>query len=280
MSYQPSVIEQVQLDMGARLMAHPFFANVPVFVLRPRFDENGNPTSAVMIQQSIDKALAGGGVAPQNGISGAAIMVDLPSGEVPHEDAPGPDLRLGYSLRVFENPLINMGASGTQISAEDLMLAAINLCHQWTIRRIGAAMVSAKRPFEPNKDFLAKNIVVYDCYFVLRMEIKGPKKVPMPVLSGNASDGVTITPPPGATVWYTFDGSYPWSGNPNAKSLDGLIGTEAGGSLEAEDGADLQTEIPSSFTIAVPPGSSFIQAVAYNTNLASQASDLAWLNLS
>lgn len=264
MSYAPSVLEQVQLDMGGRLQAHPFFVNVPIFILRPRIDG-----AAMMIQNSINNILSGVGVAGQNGKLGAAVMVDLPTGDIPHLDAPGPDLRLGYSLRVLENPLINMGASGTGISAEDLMLAAINLIHQWYLQRISSSFVADKKPFVPVKDFLSKNIIAYDCFFLLRMALQGPLKTPMPIISGNSISGITIAALIGAAVYYTLDGTYPWSGNASAFLLNQPILDENGQPILDQGGAQILSE-PGSIPVA---SGTLVQAVAFVNN--QQASDLA-----
>jgi len=271
MSYKPSVLEQLQLDIGARLQAHPYFADagVAVFVMRPRFDANGNPTTAVMINNNINSILSGVGVAGINGKIGAAMMVELPVADVPHQDSPGPDLRFGYSVRVYENPLMNMGANGTNIGAEDLSLALLNLLHLWFIQRVGSALVAEKKPMIPNKDFLSKGLVVYDNYLSIRMALKGPAKTPMPGISGDSTSGINIYGPTGASVYYTLDGSYPWSGNPTAVLLnEPVISTEDNQIIVTENGFQLLTEA----AIPAQPGT-LVQAVAFSPN--QQASDLA-----
>lgn len=264
MIYTPSLLEQVQLDMGARLQAHPYFANVPIFVMRPRV-----AGVATMIQEQINTILSGGGIAAQNGKLGAAILVDLPTGDVPNLETVGPDIRLGFAVRVFENPLINMGAQGTGISAEDLMLSVLNLNHRWFIQRMGSTMICDKTPFRALKEFLAKKILAYDCQFILRMQLQGPVKTPIPIITGDSVNGVTITGIPGAQVWYTLDGTYPWSGNAAAILLDMPLGTENEEIIEAENNQVIVVDSP---LIQAATGT-LVQAVAYKAN--QQASDLA-----
>ncbi len=135
-------------------------------------------------------------------------------------------------------------------------------------------MRADKKPFVPVKEYLADGLVVYDCFFDVRMGLDGRKKTPRPAISGNSESGVTIIVPPGSTVWYTTDGTYPWSGNPTAVQLDLLIETDDGQQVDADDAQDIAS---STGPIAVASGT-LVQAVAYNPN--QQASDLAALTVS
>jgi hypothetical protein len=211
-AYTPSVLEQLQLDIGAIVQSAVYFNNVPVTIVRPRAD-----LTATMIQTRIDQALQG--LTSQNGGTGVAVVVDMPQGDVPQPDIPGPQLYLLCPIRVIENPLINMGAGGTLKSCEDLGLAVLNLFAPRFFQDSGSSIVPDKNAMEPNRDYLQRNLVAYDVRLRMKMGLQGPAKTPMPAISGSVASGVTILVPSGATIYYTLDGSYPWSGNPTALLL-------------------------------------------------------------
>lgn len=258
MSYAPSIIERLQLDMGAIAQAAPYFGNVSVTVNRPRASN-----TAVMIQDEIDKALLG--LVEKNGAAGAAIVVDMPEGEAPHPESPGPDLLLLCKVRVIENPLINMGPTGTLKSAEDLMLAVLNLFQGRFFQDSGSAMTTDREAYVPMLAYIDQGMVGYECRFRMRMGLAGPKKTPMPVISGNAIDGVTIV---GAgAIYFSTDGSYPTPTNGTA--LNPPVLDDAGNPIFDDQGNPIFGE---AVPINVAAGT-LVRAVAYQNN--QQASDLA-----
>lgn len=260
MSYQPSVLEQLQLNVGAIIQADPFFADVVVNIWRPRA-----ALSAMMIQNKIDQALTG--IAGK----GVTAVVLMPFIEVPYPDAPGPDLRVIVKVQFIENPLINMGATGTQVSVEDYTLMLLAIDQQRFFQNIGAAMTVDREAAVPIGSYEAKNYTAYELKFNIRMGIAGPYRTPMPVISGDAS-GVVITGAAGATIWYTTDGSYPWSGNPSAKVYGAQALTdEAGGApVTDESSGTILTDEGGPFPVTTPAQ---VLAVAYAPN--QQASNLA-----
>ena len=258
MSYSPSVIERLQLDMGAVLQACPDLANVSVNILRPRAN-----LSATMIQTAIDRALQG--IAATNGLAGATILVEMPEGEVPYPEAPGPDLRMVCKVQVIENPLINMGANGTGISAEDLMLFVLNLFQGRYWQDYAATMTADKEASRPLPHLLEKNYVGYQCRFIIRMGLQGRVKTPLPLITGDSTVGVRVVGV--GSIYYTTDGTYPTPTN-GTLFAQNAIGEESGGVLVTEAGVPITTD-----QTFFPAAGTLVRAVAYQPN--QQASDLA-----
>ena len=270
MSYKPSIIERLQLDMGAIAMNCPDLVNVPVNIMRPRFNPDGTQTTAVMIFDRINKALQG--LITQNGKTGAAIMIELPEGDNPFPDVPGPDLRLIYKVQVFENPLINMGANGTLISAEDLMLFVLNLFHRRYFQDSGSTLISDKNAFRPMREFIEKGYVAYECPFLMRMGLQGRDKLPKPGISGDSASGVTFVGV--GDIYYTTDGSYPTPTN-GTLVVAGNIATEGGAGIETESGQQIVSDPLFNFS-----SGTLVRAVAYDPDNQKQASDLAAIIIS
>lgn len=262
MSYSPSVIERLQLDMGAIVQACPDLATVSMNILRPRAS-----TTAVMIQTAIDQSLQG--LVTTNGKTGATILINMPEGEVPYPEAPGPDLRLVCKVQIVENPLINMGANGTGISAEDIMLFVLNLFHGRFWQDSGSTMKADKDATRPLLQYLEKSYVAYECRFVMRLGLQGRLKTAMPAIQGDSISGYTFLVPQGAWVIYTTDGSYPTPTN----------GTRWNPPLLIDPGAESLVVDPSEDELLIdsapifPATGTLVRYVAYQNN--NQASDLA-----
>jgi hypothetical protein len=264
-SYQPSVLEQLQLDMGGRIQAHPSFANVPVKIIRPR-----DQASALLIQTEIDQALEG--ITLINGVGGVTVLVNMPSADVPNPEIPGPRMAVILTARVIENPLVNMGTQGTGVSAEDYALEILNLFSPWYNQDLGGSVVPAKQAMDPVADFIAQGKIAYDLRFTVPMGLIGPPKVARPVINGTTSTGALIAAAAGLEVYYTLDGSYPAPQNSAAVLLGAALLDDEGHPIVTDNGLQLYSN-----TGNIPLTSGMrVRAVAYSTST-TQASDLASL---
>ena len=196
-----SASEQRQLAIGARLGASPYFTPatgtaIAVYVARPRVK-----LTATMIQDGIDNALA---------TLGAAVIVQMPTGSEGEKSSASVRLKETYVVRVIENPLINMGTSGTSKSAEDIRDAVMLNLHHFLFQQIGAILTISAHPFAPNLDklFIAKKLVVYDVFFEMSVGLKPLAKTPDPLIGVEAGIA-TLTPTGGSAIYYTTDGTYP-----------------------------------------------------------------------
>ena len=199
-----SHLEQFQLDCAARLSSESYFEDVSVFVIRPR-----SSAEALLLQTKLDQALSG--QALTGGKCGVTCTVQMPSAEVPEPNLPGPVFDAALVVRVIENPVINMGPTGTGKSAEDAALAVIGALHQFALENL--AVTASKNALEPQAGELLSGKVVYDCHFTRRFGLPQQAKVaPVSITESGALPAVVVTlecATAGAAIYYTLDGSYP-----------------------------------------------------------------------
>jgi hypothetical protein len=196
-------LRQLQKDIAGRLESLEALAYVPVLVVRPE-----SAGAVKLLQTQIDQTLAG--LLKKSGKAGAAVIVQMPTVDAPEPEVPGPQLEVVCAVRVLENPVVNMGASGTLTPAEDLGLAVLQGLHHWNPGQ-GSVIVADRRAMEPNNDFPGK--VVYDCYPKTTLGLRPPARVARPVISvagAVPTAAVTLScPTGGAAIRYTVDGSFP-----------------------------------------------------------------------
>jgi hypothetical protein len=199
-----SQLEQFQTDCAARLSAEEYFEDVSLFVVRPR-----SAAEALLLQTKLEEALSG--KAFTGGKCGVTCTVQMPAATVSEPDLPGPVFDASIVVRVTENPVINMGATGTGKSAEDVALAVLGALHQCVMENL--VITAAKEALKPQSEGLASGKVVYDCNFSRRLTLTPQQKVAQVSItaSGVLPDvGVALAcATEGAEIYYTTDGSYP-----------------------------------------------------------------------
>lgn len=215
-----SQIERIQEDIFGRISQDEFFADIKVYLFRPRSQEE-----AVQIQTDIDAALAG--LETKATKSGAAVIVQMPNANVPLPNVPGPRFDLIYTIRVLENPLINMGATGTSKSAEEIALSILNLCHHFTLQDFGMALVASGEALKA-LGIDESGRIGYDCLLTMPMGLAKSIKVIAPSITGTAASVTITTATSGATILYTIDGSYPWAGNATALTYSAPFAVTSG----------------------------------------------------
>jgi hypothetical protein len=235
-------LQSFQLDAAARLESAAFFVNVPIFVFRPRA-----ALTAAEIQDKINASL--GALTGQNGKSGLAVTVLMPLLNDQKPDLPGPYLHLRCTVRVQENVMVNMGVNGTGIACEDAAIAVSQILHQWTPGGVAGIVRAAPDAIRPNAVFEGR--VTYDVNVESELDLACLPKTFQTFVT-EAGGTVTITCNDGsAAIYYTLDGTAPWSGNAGAVLYDGPF--------------------------AAPEAGTLIRAAAYNPD--KLGSDTAWLQL-
>jgi hypothetical protein len=231
-----------QLDLAARLESSASFASIPVFVDRPRA-----ALTAAEIQGAINAAL--GALTTKNGQAGLCATVLMPLLTTQKQELPGPYLHLSCIIRVQENVIVNMGAAGTQIPCEDAAIATAQILHLWTPGGTAGIVRAASATITPNQSFEGR--VTYDVSVESDLDFACLAKTCQPFIT-EAGDNITIAcTDEAAIIYYTLDGSPPWSGNTAANQYAAPFGAAPAGTL--------------------------IRAAAYNP--AKQGSDIAWLQL-
>jgi hypothetical protein len=239
-----SPLQQLQLDIFGRLSGADYFSDIALYLIRPRSRQE-----ATLIQTNIEKALAG--METKNGKAGVACRVEMPFIDVEKPELPGPYTAIVATIRVIENPLVNMSTAGTEKSAEDIGSEVLSELHHWVpwgSGNIQRALFAERRALEPVDELVAEGKIAYDATLRTRREIAPEPRAAMPsiVLGGST---ITITSIATSQTYYTLNGSYPWSGN-------GLL---------------------YSVPFTAPASGSQVRAVTYKTGL--QASNVASLTI-
>jgi hypothetical protein len=200
-----SPIEQLQADLHGRIVSLDELSGVFVALARPR-DKN----ETLLIETKLDQAL--GILKGANGKSGAAMIVQMPVVTVPNPDLPGPRLVAKVTVRVMENPLINMGGSGTQLSAETLGLEILNKCHMWQRSNHATVTADAEAMVPVLED---KAVIAYDVTLTQPLGLAPVANTLRPSIAV-AGYEITLTCGETARIYYTTDGTFPGPSNPAA----------------------------------------------------------------
>ena len=206
-----SQIEVLQYALAARNDSDAFFDTIGVYLARPRAN-----LTATQIIAAIQKALAC--LTPKNGKGGAAVLWGMPTVTCIGNNAPSPHLKATIIASVYENPLVNMGTSGTLQSAESIGQRLLLLCNQFRPVSLVSPVVVARQAMLPVQD---DKIVTYNTYFETDLPQDSVETVFPPAFAFDAGAGtLSITCPlTPAAIYYTTDGSYPSPANPIGATL-------------------------------------------------------------
>jgi hypothetical protein len=175
----------------------------------------------------------------------------MPFIDVEKPELPGPYTAIVATVRVIENPLVNMSSAGTEKSAEDIGSEVLSELHHWVpwgSGNIQRALFAERRALEPVEELVAEGKIAYDATLRTRREIAPEPRANMPAIVLSAGT-ITISSVATSQTYYTLEGSYPWSGN-------GLL---------------------YSVPFTAPASGSQVRAVTYKTGL--QASNVASLTI-
>ena len=221
-----SPLERLLYDLHARAAADPYYADIPLFVMRPRVAEE----SFASIQTRVDQAI--NCLTLKAGKGGAAVTFLMPAGDTDRPNVSGPQLRLTYTIRCQEHPLLNFGPTGTRKSAEEIALHTLQLFH---LSMLNGAHCLAADPatLTPSAEYAPK--LTYDVRLSSLGNLAAPAKVALPLIaprSGATPLEITLScATAGAGLWYTLDGSYPSSRAPTAQPYGGPFTLEAPATL-------------------------------------------------
>jgi hypothetical protein len=203
-----SPLQQLQLDIFGRLSGADYFSDIALYLIRPRSRQE-----ATLIQTNIEKALAG--MEKKNGKAGVACRVEMPFIDVEKPELPGPYTAIVATIRVIENPLVNMSSAGTEKSAEDIGSEVLSELHHWVpwgSGNIQRALFAERRALEPVDELIAEGKIAYDATLRTRREIAPEPRADMPTITV-ATGTITIASMASSQTYYTLNGSFPWNGN-------------------------------------------------------------------
>jgi hypothetical protein len=198
----PSIASELVLlqnDISRKLLAEQYFTDIPVFVVRSKTVEG-------------DIANAINGVSMKQGKSGIAVQVIMPTADCvdQYEKVPGPFFIANYCVRIQEIPLINMGARGTQKTAEEVALNVLNMLHLFNFGRSLVAFRASPTALTPSLEFEPR--LTYDvCFHAVYQLPRGVDlRVPTPTADISGATLTLTDSDPDARIYYTAqDTDYP-----------------------------------------------------------------------
>jgi hypothetical protein len=208
-------ITRMLYDLRARADADPYYNDIELIVLRPRYNDDGTVAenaSFATLQQRVDEAINCQRL--KAGRGGAAVSFLMPQGDTTRPNISGPQMEFTYTARVQEHPILNFGPHGTRKSAEEIALHTLQLFHLCMLN--GANCLGADpATLTPSDQFAPK--LTYDVRLRAQGGLAAPVKCALPIISprsGAAPLEVTLTcGTSGAKLYYTTNESYPSSRN-------------------------------------------------------------------
>jgi hypothetical protein len=205
-------IEQIQPDVFNKLASEGYFAAIPLFQIRKeRFESE--------IAEALSSATFDAGQSGKR--AGATIEVLMPVIRTNLVNAPGPVVTLEQRLVVKENPTINLGAGGVNLTAEEIAVETLQTLHQFYLGGICQALYPAPEAIAPNREWSGEGIVAYDVVLRATFNLTPPERTACPAAPVE-NPPLTLAlsapaPDPAAGIYYTTDGSFPGPGNSAAQ---------------------------------------------------------------
>lgn len=187
---------RLQLDLAARLLCDDYFDDLTVVVLRNLIV--ANDVQAELVHLTV-----------KDGKSGAGVIVGMPSVSVRSPNVGGPELYGEVSIRIREQPTINLGTGGTGKDAEAIGLRVLAVLHQFAIEGVGSfyAGENALQPFLDEEEGVIGQVATFKYHAAQTPDAR----CVTPTISEAALAVTLATTDGGATIYYTTDGSFPGS---------------------------------------------------------------------
>jgi len=206
-AFGEQTIQDVQDDAYERILADPFLAEVSVH----------NERKGEILDQ-ITKSL--GTFNERGGKIGAAIIVLSPTASAEYPEAIDSPMSIEPTFRVLEAPIFNQGATGTKLSALVIARRLFRIFHLYTPHGLTNPFIPSRPTVVPVEDPIAP--IAYEVRFqTTESSYDQVPKVFTPTIQpfGGPVPFAEVwveCEMPGASVYYTLDGSHPHPDNPNS----------------------------------------------------------------
>jgi hypothetical protein len=218
-----SFLDDMQNELVALCQADEVLGLVPI--LHERLGD---------INAEIEKSL--GLVKQVSGKLGACVILQQPMADDRGSAAPGGLLQVVWTFLVLEDPLLNDSANGHQIRALKLCRRLVRVVKLYAAGGMATTMLADPKTIVPIANPIAP--IAYQVTFRCTETSGGTmQKVIQPTIAPNG--GVTpqlvtlSSGTAGAAIYYTLDGSHPWSGNPTAFLYAAPFNVNAAATLRA-----------------------------------------------
>ena len=207
------IFQQIQHAVAGCILSIPYLNGVGVFIMRPHVQPDGTVVDAPSIQTAIENSLLG--IQQRNSMSGAAAMVLMPRLGIEDHLASNTNSKIHLVVRVAENVLINNSTGGTFLSAEAIADRIRQELHffqagsKWKIKCEEQNTILPIDDGDPNN-------VTYEVQVFCFHNNTNVSRVTMPTIAvagGNCTLSCTTA---GSSIYYTTDGTFPYSGNTGA----------------------------------------------------------------
>lgn len=188
-------LEQDQDDFVALLNGDGDFTFIPVLK-----EEKGD------IEADIAQSLAT--LNAKGAANGACAVVLQPVELATSPDTPNPELRVRFSVQVFDQPLFNTGAAGTGMDVWQLARRVRQLCHRRDFGRGLYVWLSTEDVPQADPGRRSRS-VTFEKLTQEEAVTRPGRPLIEPEAGAAVPQEVTLEPPAGATVRYTLDGTYP-----------------------------------------------------------------------
>lgn len=198
-------IVDIQEDARERALADSYFSDITVLS-----DREGDITSKINVALGLLTAKAAK--------LGACVVVLQPTGSDAAPNAPGGPMRIELVFRVLENPVLNLGASGTGKHALAICRRLVRLFKNYIAGGLAQGFVCEKPCIVPANDPIAP--MAYEVRFwTVEGDYRNAQylQVSMPTITrtnpGVWPAQVTLACTTAeAAIYYTLDGKHPRSG--------------------------------------------------------------------
>lgn len=214
-------IDDIRAELVARLEADEYFTDLPVLDYHQKD-----------LLSELQKRM--GGLTSKGGKRGAFVFLEGFSAPRQGTEPPLTFKHVALTAVAIEIPSFNAGSAGTGKSAWDIAVRVAQVLDGYQAAGVSASIQVDPRGIQKGEP--PPNCVAYDVELLIPAVVELPSKCALPILT---ADGPHATPvaitcaTAGASIYYTTDSTYPWSGNTKATLYSSPITLSAAATIRA-----------------------------------------------